>query len=78
MEEPYGNVRAHGEVGIRRVLGNGQISVAGVEVDGLRSDDDHCIAMCVQCLEGIEQCRPRPDKQIALRSARPAHFASSS
>ena len=31
MEEPYGNARAQAEVGIRRVLGNGEIGVARCE-----------------------------------------------
>ena len=42
--------------------GNGR--AGGSEVDGLRANHDHCIAMCVQSLEGVEQRRARPGKEI--------------
>ncbi len=48
-----------GEIGVSRGGGDGELSVSGVQVDGLSADEDQCIEVGLQCLEYIEERLPR-------------------
>lgn len=68
----------HGQVGIRRVLGDRHVGVAGVEVDGLRADEDDRLAMLGERLGRVEQRGPSPNVERVRRARHPRFPASTS
>jgi hypothetical protein len=55
-ERAVGEVgRRDGEVGVRGVLGDGEVGVASVEVDSLSTNEDDSATLGTEGVDGLEQ-----------------------
>ena len=69
-----GGIDQHVRVG--RELGNGQLRIAGMHVDGLRADEDDGVAMFREGIERVEERSPC-SYVLRVRLARHARSPSS-
>src|SRR5206468_2124904 len=65
------------EIAIFRGLSNRYRRTSGVQIDGLCSDDNHRVAMRVECNQGVEQHGTRTDQQVVTGASR-THASPSS
>jgi hypothetical protein len=64
------------EVGVGRERGDRQFDGAGVQVDGLRADQDHGLSLRAKRIEGIEE-DAAGDDVLRIRRARHVRFRAS-
>ena len=68
--------RPHAEVGVGRVLGGGEVGIAGMEIDSLSADKDDGVELFGQRMGGVEQRSAGANVQ-RVRTARHARSSPS-
>lgn len=63
------------EVGISGVLGDGEVGVAGVEIDRLRTDEHESVSVVAERLDGIERFCAGSDVEQARHARQPRSCA---